>query len=138
MVEAAAHEPAVGDYGFADLGRAFSRGDLMAVRAAGESRRAHTAQSRDVADGSGARVAEEYPPLQLFTGRKLNAELRHLPLHEIVQLAPAGDALHSRAEVGVGRGQAAQERAHVLGVSVRDAQLRIVHVKLEGVTGPAV
>src|SRR6185503_4590406 len=109
MVEAAAHKPAVGNHRLENSRRALlRRHHLMAVRASGEPRRSQTAQSRDLADGAGARVAEEYPPLQLFTGRKLLAELPHLLLHEVVQLPPAGEALYARTEVGVGRGQAPQ------------------------------
>src|SRR5216117_2570237 len=118
MVEAAAHKPAVGDQRSDNSGRALlRRRHLMAVRATGKQRRAQTAESRDLADGAGARVAEEYPPLQLLTGRKLFAELPHLLPHEVVQLAPSGEALNARAEVGVGRGKAPQEGAHVLGVA---------------------
>src|SRR6266516_7414262 len=103
MVEAAAHKPAVGDHRSGNGRRALlRRRHLMAVRATGKQRRAQTAESGDLADGAGARVAEEYPPLQLFTGRKLIAELPHLLLHEVVQLTPAAEALHARAEVGVG------------------------------------
>src|SRR5881396_970113 len=129
MVEAPAHEPAVGDHrsgnGRRDLLR---RRHLMAVRATGEQRRAQTAESRDLADGARARVAEEYPPLQLFTGRKLIAELSHLLLHEVVQLAPAGEALHARAVLGVLLGQTPQEIPDVIGITVWNAQVGVVRI----------
>lgn len=109
----------------------------MAIRATGETRGADRVRSCHLSYRAGICVAEENASFQFFPRAVVPADLRHLRLHEILQLG-RGDPLFGGAEFRVLLGQTSQERAHMLGAAVRHAQFRIVHIELERVATLAI
>ena len=108
----------------------------MAVSATREMRGAHGAGAGKLCHRPGVSVTEENPALEFLTRAVAFADVRHLGLHEVLQLG-GSDSLF-RGELGVLLWQAAQEGADVFGVAMRQVQIRVVHVELQGVANLAI
>ena len=140
VVELAADEPAVGREDAGDLRQAIrgTRLHVVAVGAAGEAR-----ARRDVAgtgtDGELLRwvVGEEDLLLQTLTAEGALAEQAHLLGDEFLRVSLRGHT-GAAGEVGVLRWQTSEVGADTDGVAVRDAELRVARIKLEGVAALAV
>ena len=101
----------------------------MTIRAAGEICGASCARARDLRDRAGAGIAKKDSAFELLAGAEAVANLRHLGLRKTLYLC-RGNPFFG-AKFGILLGQAAQECAHMLSIAVRQAQLGVVHVKLQ-------
>ena len=110
----------------------------MAISATRKSRSTHGASFTNPRDGRGPGIAEKHPLLQFFARPGLFANLFHLLLHEILELAPSRDFLLLSTEISVLLGKTSHEIANVRGIPVRKGQTRVIHVEFEQMTGLAV
>ena len=135
MIEVRLRHPAVDQNRFRHDRRAARRLDVMTESAAGEIRTHGGGRLALRLVGIGG---EKDGPLQFFTGPKLFLELPDLLHDETLDVAVARPAFLQARVIAVLRGQRAQKCADQRRVAVRNSQVRIFHVELEGVAGLAV
>jgi len=110
----------------------------VAISATRKSRSTHGASFTNPRDGCGFRVTEKHALLQFFARPGLFANLFHLLLHEILELAPSGDSLLLDAEISILLGKTSDEVADVCGIPMRKLQAGVIHVESERMTRLAV
>ena len=110
----------------------------MAISATQKSRSTHGASFTNPRDGCGFRVTEKHALLQFFARPGLFANLFHLLLHEILELAPSRDFPLLSTEISILLGKTSHEITDVCRIPVRKGQTRVIHVEFEQMTGLAV
>ena len=110
----------------------------MTISAAGKPRSADRASLTNSRDGRGLGVTEKHALLQFFARPGLFANLFHLLLHEILELAPSRDFPLLSTEISILLGKTSHEITDVCRIPVRKGQTRVIHVEFEQMTGLAV